>query len=177
MIVQQMAINHPGRVHSLCSIMSTTGNREVGQAKPEAMAMLLRSPAKSRDEAIEMSVADARVIGSPGFPLNEAKVRARAAAAYDRAFYPIGMARQLLAIVASGDRTEQLRKMRIPTVVIHGDADPLVTPSGGHATAEAIPGAELVTMPGMGHDLPEGAWATVVDAIHRNAAKAGAGPK
>jgi pimeloyl-ACP methyl ester carboxylesterase len=174
MIVQAMAIRHPRRIVSMTSIMSTTGARDVGQAKPEAMAVLLAPPAKSRDEAIEMSVTSSKVIGATGFPFDEARVRSIAARSYDRSNYPVGMARQLVGIVASGDRTEALKQVRVPTVVIHGDVDPLVTLSGGQATAAAIPGAKLVTIPGMGHDLPEGAWDTIVNAVVENAARAAA---
>jgi pimeloyl-ACP methyl ester carboxylesterase len=172
MIVQAMAIRHPGRILSMTSIMSTTGARDVGQAKPEAMAVLLAPPANSREEAIEMRVSSSKVIGATGFPFDEARVRSLAGRSYDRSNYPVGMARQLVGIVASGDRTEALKHVRVPTVVIHGDVDPLVTLSGGQATAAAIPGAKLVTIPGMGHDLPQGAWNTIVSAVVENAARA-----
>ncbi|HVA44686.1 MAG TPA: alpha/beta hydrolase [Acidimicrobiales bacterium] len=172
MIVQAMAIRHPDQVLSLCSIMSTTGNREVGQPDPEAMALLMSSPPANREEAIEVGVKSAQVIGSPGFPFEEEKVRARAAAAYDRMNYPAGMARQLVAIVTTEDRTPALRQLDVPTLVVHGDADPLVTPSGGRATADAIPGAELLVIPGAGHDLPTDCWPKLVEAIVANAARA-----
>jgi pimeloyl-ACP methyl ester carboxylesterase len=168
MIAQTMAIGHPARVLTLCSIMSTTGSPEAEPPTDEAMAVLLRTPATTRDAAIEASVAASKVIGSPTYPTDEAELRARAAAAYDRCFNPPGIARQLVAIQASGDRTEALRKLDVPTVVIHGDADPLVRPSGGELTAKAIPGAELVIVPGMGHDLPEPLWDQVVDTIVTN---------
>jgi pimeloyl-ACP methyl ester carboxylesterase len=168
MIAQVMAIEHAERVLSLCSIMSTTGDRAVGQATPEALAGLLRPPAGSREKAIEQTMAGTRTIGSPGFPATDDELRAKATASYDRAYHPAGSARQTAAIVTAADRTPALRKLAIPTVVIHGDADPLVDPSGGKATAEAIPGAELVLVAGMGHDLPRGTWPTVVDAIVRN---------
>ncbi|HUZ44673.1 MAG TPA: alpha/beta fold hydrolase [Acidimicrobiales bacterium] len=172
MIVQAMAIRHPEQVLSLCSIMSTTGSQDVGQPDPEAMALLVSAPPANREEAIEAGVKGAQVIGSPGFPFEEDKIRARAAAAYDRMNYPAGMVRQLVAIVASEDRTPALRQLDVPTLVVHGDADRLVTPSGGQATADAIPGAELLIIPGAGHDLPEGCWPTVVEAIVANAARA-----
>lgn len=172
MIVQAMAIRHPERILSMTSIMSTTGARDVGQAKPEAMAVLLAPPPKTREEAIEMRVSSSKVIGATGFPFDEARVRSLAGRSYDRSNYPVGMARQLVGIVATGDRTEALKQVRIPTIVIHGEADPLVTLSGGQATAAAIPGAKLITIPGMGHDLPQGAWDTIVDAIVENAARA-----
>jgi len=172
MIVQAMAIRHPDQVLSLCSIMSTTGNPEVGQPDPEAMALLMSRPPANREEAIDAGVKSAQVIGSPGFPFDEEKIRARAAASYDRMNYPAGMIRQLVAIVASEDRTPALRQLDMPTLVVHGDADRLVTPSGGRATADAVPGAELLVIGGAGHDLPEGCWPTLVEAIVTNAARA-----
>ncbi len=165
MIVQCLAIRHPGRLRSMTSIMSTTGNPTVGQPQPEAMAALLAPPPESREAAIEQGVGTWQVIGSPGYPPDEAELRARIAADYDRCFYPAGTARQLVAILATGDRTEGLRGVRVPALVIHGEADPLVTLSGGQATAEAIPGARLLTFPGMGHDLPRALWPEFADAM------------
>lgn len=172
MIAQHMAIHHPGRVRTLCSIMSTpTGDMSSDPASTEANAVLMRPPPRSREEAVSQSVEAARVIGSPGFPLDEDEVRARAARAYDRAFDPLGIARQLVAILASGDWRAQLGSVQTPTLVIHGDADPLVRPSWGKATAQSIPGAELLMVDGMGHDLPRGAWDVLVGAMAANAAK------
>ncbi len=158
MIVQCMAIRHPGRVRSMTSIMSTTGNPDVGQPEPAAMAALLAPPPTTREGAIAQGLATWKTIGSPGYPPDEDELRQRLAADYDRCFFPKGTARQLVAILATGDRTEALRGVRVPTLVIHGEADPLVTPSGGEATAAAIPGARLLTFPGMGHDLPRALW-------------------
>jgi pimeloyl-ACP methyl ester carboxylesterase len=172
MIAQQIAIDHPDRVRSLCSIMSTTGDRSVGQGTPEAMAMLLRPAAKNRDEAIAGGVAASQVIGSPGYPASGEELRAKAAAAYDRAYHPAGALRQTAAILASPDRTEGLHKVAVPTVVIHGADDPLVNVSGGEATAAAVPGSTLLIVPGMGHDVPTPLWSTIVDAITANAQKA-----
>jgi pimeloyl-ACP methyl ester carboxylesterase len=172
MIVQAMAIRHPERVLSMCSIMSTTGNPQVGQPTPEAMALLMSPPPTTRGEAIEAGVRAVRAIGSPGFPFDEARERAFAERAYDRMNYPVGTARQLLAITASGDRTDALKKLRLPVLVIHGESDVLVTPSGGKATADAIPGAKLVTIPGMGHSLPPEVQGQVVDEIVANAGRA-----
>ncbi|MDQ1395699.1 MAG: hypothetical protein QOG64_958 [Acidimicrobiaceae bacterium] len=172
MIAQQFAIRHPAKTLSLCSIMSTTGDRNVGQATPEAMGALMSPPPTNREEAIERGLAASKVIGSTGFPFDEERIKQRTGEAFDRSFYPIGMARQLVAIMASPDRTPDLAKVDVPTVVIHGGADPLVTPSGGEATAKAIPGAELLTIEGMGHDLPQGVWPQVVDAIAANAGRA-----
>jgi pimeloyl-ACP methyl ester carboxylesterase len=173
MIAQVVAIDHPDRVLSLASIMSTTGDPSVGAPTPEAMAVLMRPPPQERDDVIAGEVETHKAIGSPGFPVDEERTRRRAAAAYDRSFYPQGVARQVAAVVAASDRTEGLSHIDVPTVVIHGTADPLVTPSGGEATAKAVPGAELIMVEGMGHELPPGAWETVVEAVVRNAAKAG----
>jgi pimeloyl-ACP methyl ester carboxylesterase len=152
--------------------MSSTGSPAVPPAKPEAMAMLMRPPAAGRDAAIEASVQAWRVIGSPGFPFDEAEVRRRNAEMYDRANHPEGMGRQLAAIVAHGDRTPKLAGVRAPTLVIHGEADPLVPVEGGKATAEAIPGAELWTIPGMGHDLPVALNEKIAEAISTHVKKA-----
>jgi pimeloyl-ACP methyl ester carboxylesterase len=141
----------------------------VGAPTGEAITALLRPIATSREEAIEASVAGSEVIGSPGYPVDESVLRARAAAAYDRSYCPEGTARQLAAILASPDRTAGLHGVRLPFLVLHGEADPLVTPSGGEATAAAVPDAKLITYPGMGHDLPEALWTDVIDAIEANA--------
>ncbi len=168
MITQALVINHGERCLSACSIMSTTGDRSVGAPTGEAMRALLRPMANSREEAVEASLAGSKVIGSPGYPVDEPLLRDRAEAAYDRAYRPEGTARQLGAILASPDRTEGLRGVRLPFLVIHGEADPLVTPSGGQATAAAVPGAKLLTLPGMGHDLPQQLWGEITDAIVAN---------
>jgi len=171
-IVQETAIRHPGRVLSLASIMSSTGDRSVGQARPEAMAVLFAPPASDREGAIDHAVTTWRVIRSPGFPFDEARVRERSGEAWDRDHDPAGVARQATAIITQRDRTADLARVRIPAVVIHGAADPLIDVSGGEATARAIPGARLVVVPGMGHDLPQPAWPTIIDAIVDNARRA-----
>jgi pimeloyl-ACP methyl ester carboxylesterase len=165
MIAQTVAIEHPDRVRSLTSIMSTTGDSSVGQTTQAALGALLSPPAASRREAVERTVSIFRVIGSPGFELDEPELRERAALSYDRANDPLGVARQLVAIVASGDRTASLRSVRAPTLVLHGAADPLVDVSGGRATAEAVPDAELVVFDGMGHDLPRALWPDITARI------------
>ncbi|MBK9341875.1 MAG: alpha/beta hydrolase [Dehalococcoidia bacterium] len=170
MIVQAIAIRHPHRVISMTSIMSTTGNPNVGQATPAAMTALMAPPATSRDEAIERGKQSARIVGSPGYPSGDEVVAARIARDFDRCFYPIGVARQMLAVMATGDRSEALNTVTAPTLVIHGEDDPLVTLSGGQATAAAIPGARLVTFPGMGHDLPASLRAKFVEVITGHAA-------
>jgi pimeloyl-ACP methyl ester carboxylesterase len=172
MIAQQLVIDRPDLVASVCSIMSTTGDRTVGHPTPEAAAALMRPPATSRDEAIAGAVATSRVIGSTGFEITEAELIRRAESKYDRAFHPQGTQRQYAAIVASPDRTAALGGVTVPTVVIHGEADPLIDVSGGRATAAAVPGAQLLVIPGMGHDLPRALWPQVVDAIAANAGRA-----
>jgi pimeloyl-ACP methyl ester carboxylesterase len=172
MIAQALASRHPQRVLSLASIMSTTGNRWAGMPRLKALGLLMRRPPRDRDRYVEYFARTFDVIGSPGFPRDEARIRARAAEAYDRCYYPVGAARQLAAIGTSGDRTPALRKLDVPTVVIHGTDDPLIPIRGGRATARAVPGAELVEIPGMGHDLPPGTWPRLVDAIAGNAERA-----
>jgi pimeloyl-ACP methyl ester carboxylesterase len=173
MIAQLLAIRHPTRVRSLCSIMSTTSEPGVGGPSPEALAALMRPPPQNREETIQRGEDVLRVIGSTGYPLDLERVRARAARSYDRCHYPMGATRQLMAVQLAQPRTESLRKLRMPSLVIHGDADPLVNVSGGRATAAAIPGAELLVYPGMGHELPKPLWPKIIDAIARNAARAG----
>jgi pimeloyl-ACP methyl ester carboxylesterase len=165
MIVQTMAINAPRRVRSLTSIMATTGNRALPPAKPEAIAALMSPPARTRDEAIERSLATARVIGSPGYSATEEEIRARAARAFDRAFHPEGVARQMAAIASHGSRKEKLQKLELPALVIHGRDDPLVPVEGGIDTHEALNGSELLVIDGMGHDLPRALWPQIVGAI------------
>ena len=164
MIVQTMAIEHPTRVRTLTSIMSTTGDSDVGQPTPEAIQALLSPVATTRDEAIARSVETSKIISSP-VHFDEANARKRAEEAYDRCFYPVGTAHQLLGTLASGSRAEGLAQVDVPTLVIHGEADPLVTLSGGQRTAEVIPGAELLVLEEMGHDLPMPLLPAVVDAI------------
>jgi pimeloyl-ACP methyl ester carboxylesterase len=171
MIAQQFAIDHPDRLLSLCSMSSTTGGASVGQATPEALGALGRPPAASRDQAVKSGAASSRVFSSPGFVISDEELLARATAKYDRSYRPEGRLRQIAAIAASPDRTTALHSVTVPAVVIHGEADPLVGVSGGRATAAVIPGAELVIIPGMGHDLPRGAWPQIIDAIVGNTGK------
>lgn len=174
MIAQTIAIRHPERVLSLTSIMSTTGDRAVGQPHPEALPALLTRPPADRDGFVDFVVRAWRTIGSRGFEIDEAALRAMAAASYDRGIYPEGTARQLVAILVSGDRTEALRRLDVPTTVIHGTDDPLIDVSGGSATAAAIPGARLELIEGMGHDMPRALWPRIVELIAENAERAGA---
>ena len=164
MIAQTLAIRHPARVASLTSIMSTPSPR-IGPPTQAGTAALFAPPATSRDEAVQRAIATYRVIGSPAYPLDEQWLSEIAGQAYDRAYDPLGVARQLLAIHASGDRTPALRELDVPTLVIHGEDDPLVQVEGGRATAAAVPGAELLVLPGMGHNLPRELWPRLVDAI------------
>jgi pimeloyl-ACP methyl ester carboxylesterase len=173
MIAQTFAIEHPDKTLSLCSIMSTTGDTAVGQPTPDALEMLTTSPPQTVEDAADSAVLASKVIGGKGFPLDEERIRARTVEAWNRDHDDVGIARQLVAIVASGDRTPGLRGVTVPTLVIHGVDDPLVTPSGGEATAKAVPGAELLNLEGMGHDLPIPLWPRIVDAIVENTAKAG----
>lgn len=173
MIAQTMAIEHPERVRTLTSVMSTTGEPEYGTPSPEALELLVRPTPRTRDEAIEAGAAGSRLIGSPDH-FDEDLARSRATEAYDRCWNPAGTARQLLAIVASGSRAEGLAGLSLPALVIHGDVDPLVTPSGGERTAELIPGAELMMIEGMGHDLPAALLSQVIDAITKLAARTAA---
>jgi pimeloyl-ACP methyl ester carboxylesterase len=172
MIVQQMAIDHPQRLRSMVSIMSTTGNRRSGQPSLKTFGVLLGNPPKTRDQVISRAVKTFKVIGSPEFEFEEDTVREMAALSYDRGHSAAGVTRQLHAIVASGDRTEALHRVQVPTAVIHGTRDPLVKPSGGRATAKAIPGARLLMIDGMGHDLPRDLWPTFAEAVDTNAARA-----
>lgn len=172
MIAQELAIGWPERVRSLTSIMSSTGHRDVGRATPAAQATLYAAPPVDRRRAVARAVADSNVIGSPGL-VDESSVARYADAAHDRSFDPAGVGRQLAAILASPDRTQQLERLDVPTLVIHGAADTLIDVSGGHATAAAVPQARLESIPGMGHDLPEPLWPTIVGLILDHVRRAG----
>ena len=170
MIAQHIAASHPGRTLSLTSIMSTTGNRRLPRAKKEAMQVLANRPMSGDPEdMIAYSVRAARVIGSPGYPAEEERLQRRVRGDFERGWYPQGVARQMAAIVADGDRRPMLKAVRAPTLVIHGEADPLVPIAGGRDTAAHIAGARLMTIPGMGHDLPLALVDTLADAIAEHA--------
>jgi pimeloyl-ACP methyl ester carboxylesterase len=175
MIAQVMAARHPERVLSLTSIMSTPAPA-LTNPTPAAAAVLMQQPAATREEAIARMLEAARVIGSPGYPPDEQWRAELTAQLWDEGLDPAGSARQLLAIYASGDRTEAVRGIARPTLVIHGDSDPLINVSAGRRTAELIAGAELLIIPGMGHDLPRQVWPAIVDAVSAVADRAGAGP-
>ena len=175
MIAQEFAAAYPQRTLSLTSIMSNTGNPELPQATPEAMAVLTRrAPSPLEDEAgfLDHSVASQKVTGSPAYPFDEADLRIQLLADAKRAYYPAGFTRQMAAITATGDRRALLKTITAPTLVVHGAEDPLVPLPGGEDTALNIPGAELIILPGVGHDLPTALDDMLADAIARNAQKA-----
>jgi pimeloyl-ACP methyl ester carboxylesterase len=175
MIAQLVASEHPHRTASLTSIMSNTGNPSLPPATPEAMAVLLQrppSPFEDEEGFLAHSLASARVIGSPGYPLDEAEQRAQSLAAAKRAYNPAGFGRQIAAVTATGDRRPRLNTITAPTLVVHGAADPLVPLAGGEDTAANIEGAELKVIEGMGHDLPPQLYETLATAIAANARRA-----
>jgi pimeloyl-ACP methyl ester carboxylesterase len=169
MIAQTVAARYPDRVRSLTSLMSMTGARRVGRPAVSTWRLMAAKPARTPAEFAEREVRIFRHIGSAGYPFDEAYVRDSAARAWERdPANAGGVVRQLAAIMKSGDRTAELRRVSAPTLVIHGDRDRMVHPSGGASTAAAIPGAHLETLRGLGHDLPRGAWPTIVDLIDRH---------
>jgi pimeloyl-ACP methyl ester carboxylesterase len=172
MIVQTMAIDHPERLLSMTSMMSTTGDPDVGQSLPEANAQFLAPRPTDRESYVESYLAGIRIWGSPA-ELDEDRVRAGAAAAFDRSFTPFGQTRQSMAIAAGESRTAALRSVRVPTLVLHGSEDKLIDPSGGRRTAEAIPGARFELIEGMGHDYPPEYWDRIVQLVtdHARAAQ------
>jgi pimeloyl-ACP methyl ester carboxylesterase len=172
MIAQTLAARHPASVLSLTSIMSMTGSRWKGQPSPLLYPMFLRRPAEGREQSIERTMKVFKAIGSRGLPQDLDDIRSIAERSYDRDPDPRGPGRQLAAIIASGDRTAELRDVKAPTLVIHGTDDRLVGLSGGRATAKAISGARLLKIKGMGHDLPRAAWARIIDAIVENTRRA-----
>lgn len=172
MIAQCMAIEHATLVRSLTSIMSTTGERDLPRPKPKALAAIATPVPPQREKAIARMVKLFRTIGSTGYPYEEDLVREVAGVSFDRSHDRLGVARQMAAIVASGGRKATLRAVNVPTLVVHGDVDPLVPPACGVATAEAIDGAEMLMIPGMGHDMPRAVWPQIVDGIERQVSRA-----
>jgi pimeloyl-ACP methyl ester carboxylesterase len=170
MIAQLIAINYPERVRSLVSIMSSTGSRWVGLPRPSMVPRLLRRRRVDRDGWVEDMVATLTAIGSERYPADIKALRALATRCYDRGVDPRSASRQLAAIQTAPDRTAKLRQLQVPTTVIHGSSDPLIMPSGGRATAKAVPGARLVIFEGMGHHLPRQLWPQIIDAILENVA-------
>lgn len=169
MIAQEVAVRHPEAVRSLTSIMSTTGSRRHGQPSAPMYRHLLARPPLNRDEFIERAVDVFGTVGSTGFEVDPDWIRDRAARSFDRGYDVTSSARQLGAVIKSGNRLETLSGIQTPTLVIHGDADPLIDVSGGRATADAIPDAELMIVEGMGHDLPRQAWPLILDRIAAHA--------
>jgi pimeloyl-ACP methyl ester carboxylesterase len=174
MIAQSVAACAPGRVLSLTSIMSTTGAPRRGRPALSTWMRLALPPPKSKEASAERVVSMMRHVGSRGYRFDEASVRAMALEAWDRSggSRADGVARQLAAIMKSGNRTAEVARIAAPTLVIHGDRDPMVNPNGGRATAAAIPGARSLVMPGMGHDLPAGACPTLIEEIASHATRA-----
>lgn len=172
MIAQHIAFSHPDHVLSLTSIMSTTGNRRLPRARPEAMKILMDRP-RTADAAtmVEFGVRAARTIGSPAYPAEENRLRTRVQRDFERSFSPAGLTRQMAAIIADGDRRGRLATITAPTLVIHGEADPLVPVEGGKDTAANIPGAKLKLIAGMGHDLPVQLVDEIADAVAEHSAK------
>lgn len=170
MIAQHIAFSHPERVLTLTSIMSTTGNPKLPAAQKQALDVLTKRPASMAETVlVEHGIKIGRTIGSPGYPADEEWLRANVTRDFRRSFYPAGMPRQLAAIIADGDRRGRLSRVRAPTLVIHGEGDPLVPVEGGRDTAAHIPDARLKTIPGMGHDLPLALVNEIADAIAEHA--------
>jgi pimeloyl-ACP methyl ester carboxylesterase len=173
MIAQMVAANHPHKTLSLTSIMSSTGNPALPQAKPETMALLMtRPPADDFKAQVEHAVRTQLAVSSPGYPPDPGQLRHQTVGDLNRSNYPVGVTRQMAAVIAGGDRREALKTISAPTVVLHGADDPLVPVEAGHDTAAVIPGAELRVLPGMGHDLPGPLLPAVVDAIDAAAKRA-----
>jgi pimeloyl-ACP methyl ester carboxylesterase len=173
MIAQLMAINHPSRVRSLVSIMSTTGSRRVGLPRPGMIPLVLRRPRPDREGYVSDLVATLRAIGSNRYPSETERLRQLGERCYERGHDRSGTPRQLAAIQTAPDRTAALRRLRLPAAVIHGSDDPLVGPSGGRATAKAIPDAQLLMLDGMAHDMPRQLWPQIVETIVQTTEAAG----
>lgn len=176
MVAQLVAIHWPERVLSLATVMSSTSDRGVGRADPAVMELMRRPAPATRDGVIEAAVERSRALAGSGFPFDEDAARSRAAAAHDRAHDPSGRIRQQAAAIAAADRTAALRRLRVPTVAIHGSDDRLVDISGSRAIADAVPDAWLEVVEGMGHGIVPGAWNQIISAIRRNADRATATP-
>ena len=165
MIVKAMAINHGNRILSMTSIMSTTGNPDLPPAHPEAMEALTSERADDPQHAMNRAVEVSKIIGSTSFERDEERNRTKALESYDRAYYSDGIIRQMGAVMAHGDRRPGLNQLKLPCLVIHGDIDPLVPVTGAHDTHQNVPGAELMIIEGIGHEMPKGAWHQIVEGI------------
>ena len=176
MIAQVLAARFPARVLSLTSIMSSSGNRKVSRPKRRALQIMMdRPPRGATEEQVTAHLVDVfRAIGSPDYPIERHELHERIGRWVRRAYDPAGTARQMVAVIASGDRRKLLREVRVPTLVIHGSEDPLVRVEAGHDTARSIAGAEMLVIDGMGHDLPDALLATLADAIARHCSAASA---
>jgi len=170
-IAEILAISYPSRLLSLTLMMTSTGNPDIPPAKPEAMAAILAPQPDQRQAYIEHHVKTFRTLGSPKFTFNEGYHRQLAGKLFDRSFYPVGMTRHLMAVLSQENRKPALGGLKIPALIIHGVADPLVPVEGGKDAAEAIPGSETLFIEGMGHDLPAEVWPAVVEAMTKNTAK------
>ena len=171
MIAQHLALRHPTAVRSLTSIMSTTGDPDVGQPTPEAVAVLLEPAPSEREAYLAQSIVTGRLLSGPEH-CDEDWILERNARAFDRCFHPDGVTAQLIAIVTSPSRSEGLRGLDLPALVVHGDIDPLVTISGGERTAECLAGCEFLRLEGMGHDIPRHYWSTIIEHVTAMAARA-----
>ena len=172
MIAQVISYRHPERILSLTSIMSSTGNPELPQIEPDVLAEVYKPVPDERDAYIEHHVNMWRKHWSPGFPFNEKRLRTLMSESYDRSYYPQGMARQSAAVLAHGYQRLSIASIKVPTLVIHGNKDPFMPIEGGKETAQLIPGAKLLIIDGMGHDMPQEAWPEIIDAISNHTMRA-----
>ncbi len=172
MIAQVISYCHPEYILSLTSIMSSTGNPELPQIKPDILAEVYKPVPDEREAYIEHNVNMWRKLWSPGFPFDETRLRTLMGESYDRSYYPQGMARQSAAVLAHGYRKSLIESIKAPTLVIHGDKDPFMSLEGGKETAQLIPGAKLLIIEGMGHDMPKETWPRITDAISNHAMQA-----
>lgn len=172
MIAQVASCRYPERILSLTSMMSTTGNPDLPHARLEIIAAVFAPAPVEREAYVEHYVNLWRMIWSPGFPFEEKRARTFMEQSYDRSYYPQGMARQNAAIIASGDRRPLLASLQVPTLVIHGSDDPLIPVEGGKDTVRTIPGASLMIIDGMGHDMPKGVWSQIAEAVSNHASQA-----
>jgi pimeloyl-ACP methyl ester carboxylesterase len=172
MIAQIISYRYPERLLSLTSIMSSTGNPELPQMKPEVLAAVFKPVPAEREAYIEHNVNLWRMLWSPGFPFDEKRLRRVLAEGYDRSYYPPGMIRQSLAVLKNGYRKSLIASIKAPTLIIHGDEDPLMSVEGGKEISQLIPSAKLLIINGMGHDMPKEVWSQITDAIYDHAVQA-----